>query len=55
MSRGATASYVERKTTKSPELIPADDYPRLYVNGNAEAVLELIQLVAACEVEAAEG
>jgi hypothetical protein len=44
-----TASCINTKGPMSPESIPAEAYPRLYVNGRVDKVVELVQLVAACE------
>jgi hypothetical protein len=44
-----TASCINTKGPLSPEAIPTDGYPRLYVNGRVDKVVELVQLVAACE------
>jgi len=43
------ATCINTKGPMSPESIPTESYPRLYVNGRIDKVVELVQLVAACE------
>jgi len=47
-ARGATATCISTKGPLSPEAIPTDDHPRLYVGGTIDAVVELVRIIAAC-------
>ena len=47
-AREANATCINTKGPLSPDAIPTDGYPRLYISGKIDAVVELNQIIAAC-------
>jgi len=44
----ATATCINTKGPLSPEAIPTEGYPRLYVSGRIDKVVDVLQVLAAC-------
>lgn len=47
----ATATCIPAKGACSPECVPTESYPRLYVTGHAPRVVELVRLIELCVVK----